>query len=71
MPKTKQYLALRDVATRIGVTEGTIRGYSREGRLPAPDAITGTGPRAVRGWLAETIDTWNANRPGRGNHKRT
>ncbi|WP_350257626.1 transcriptional regulator [Scrofimicrobium sp. R131] len=60
------YLALRDVAERIGITEGTARGYSGRGILPEPDALTGSGPRAVRGWLPETIDTWQAQRPGRG-----
>lgn len=62
----RHYLALRDLAERIGVTEGTARGYSSSGRLPEPDAITGTGIRAVRGWLPETIDAWNAARPGPG-----
>lgn len=37
--------------------------------LPKPDAITGTGPNAPRGWLPETIDRWNAERPGRGNRR--
>ena len=31
-------------------------------RLPEPDAMIGT----TRGWLPETIDRWNAQRPGRG-----
>ena len=66
---TKQYLALADVARRIGVTDGTIRSYSAKKMLPKPDALTGTGQRAVRGWLPETIDTWNANRPGRGSRR--
>ncbi len=63
---SKQYLGLSDFAARIGVTLGTVQRYSGEGRLPEPDAYTGTGPRAVRGWLPETIDTWQAARPGRG-----
>lgn len=29
-----RYLALTDVAKRIGVTEGTIRSYSAKGMLP-------------------------------------
>ena len=62
----EHYLALRDVAERIGITQGTIARYSTEGRLPKPDVLVGTGPRAVRGWLPETIDAWNAARPGRG-----
>ncbi|MFC7447896.1 hypothetical protein [Rhodococcus daqingensis] len=42
-------------------------------KLPPPDAIIGpinedgSLPRGTtRGWLAETIDEWNAERPGRG-----
>jgi len=42
-------------------------------KLPEPDVIVGpinedgTIPRGtVRGWTAETIDQWNATRPGRG-----
>ncbi|EFL94456.1 helix-turn-helix transcriptional regulator [Mobiluncus curtisii] len=62
-----RYLALTDVANRIGIAEGTIRSYSAKGMLPEPDAYTGTGARAVRGWLPETIDAWNQARPGRGN----
>lgn len=61
-----RYLALSDVAARIGVTLGTIQSYSGKGMLPTPDILVGSGPRAVRGWLPSTIDTWNANRPGPG-----
>ena len=61
-----RYLSLYDVAERIGVQPGTIRAYSKIGMLPEPDAYTGAGSRAVRGWLPETIDAWNAARPGKG-----
>ena len=64
---TEQYLSLADVALKIGVTPGTIWSYSKKGMLPKPDAYTGTGARAVRGWRPETIDAWNRARPGRGN----
>lgn len=63
---TTRYLGLGDFAKRIGVSEGAMRGYSAKGLLPTPDALTGTGPRAVRGWLPETIDRWQTSRPGRG-----
>ncbi|MDY5151376.1 transcriptional regulator [Actinotignum urinale] len=63
------YLGLTQVAQHIGVTEGTMRGYSSRGYLPQPDAYIGEGIRAVRGWLPQTIDEWNKNRPGQG--KRT
>jgi predicted DNA-binding transcriptional regulator AlpA len=52
------YLSRTQVAQRIGVTPGALSRY----KLPEPDAMIGT----VRGWLASTIDTWHAQRPGRG-----
>lgn len=63
---TTHYLSLNAFAKRIGVTMHTIRSYAKEGRLPAPDAVIGEPPSAKQGWLPETIDTWQANRPGRG-----
>jgi len=53
-----RYLSRTEVAERIGVTPGALSRY----RLPEPDAMIGD----VRGWTEETIDTWNAARPGRG-----
>jgi hypothetical protein len=52
------YLSRTEVAQRIGVTPGALSRY----KLPPADAVIGT----VRGWLPETIDTWQARRPGRG-----
>lgn len=52
------YLSRAEVADRIGVAVGTLSRY----KLPEPDALTGT----TRGWLPETIDSWNRGRPGRG-----
>ncbi|GAA1498829.1 helix-turn-helix transcriptional regulator [Paeniglutamicibacter kerguelensis] len=63
---TVRYLAIAGIATRVGVSPNTIKKYADDGRLPEPDAITGDGPKSVRGWLPETIDAWNASRPGRG-----
>jgi hypothetical protein len=56
--KPLRYLSRAEVAERIGVKPDTLSRY----RLPEPDAIIG----ATRGWLAETVDAWNADRPGRG-----
>jgi hypothetical protein len=53
-----RYLNRTQVAERIGVHPGALSRY----RLPVPDAVIGT----VRGWLPETVDRWQANRPGRG-----
>ena len=53
-----RYLSLTEVAARLGITTGALAGY----KLPEPDAVLGR----TRGWLPETIDQWNAARPGRG-----
>lgn len=55
---TIRYLTRGEFAERIGVKSDTLKRYN----LPKPDAIVGT----MRGWLPETIDKWNASRPGRG-----
>ena len=55
---TERYLSLKEVGERIGSSNPAARGY----HLPEPDALIGT----TRGWLPETIDAWNAARPGRG-----
>lgn len=57
-----KYLSTSEVAGRLGYTTNTIKSYGAKGLLPDPDALIGT----VRGWLPETIDAWNAARPGRG-----
>ena len=69
MRKPQQYLSRAQVAERIGVQEGALSRY----KLPPPDAVIGplgedgSVPRGTfRGWLPDTIDEWNANRPGRG-----
>ncbi|MBM4489663.1 hypothetical protein GS471_16825 [Rhodococcus hoagii] len=67
--KTVHYLSKRQFAQRIGASDPTLSGY----KLPAPDVTIGpvnedgTLPRgSVGGWTEQTIDEWNANRPGRG-----
>lgn len=55
------YLSAAEFAARIGVKPDSLNRY----KLPEPDAMIGR----TRGWLAETIDAWNAARPGRGNWK--
>ncbi|MFT4258964.1 helix-turn-helix transcriptional regulator [Microbacterium sp.] len=54
-----RYLTSAELAERIGVAPDTVRRY----KLPEPDAMIGR----TRGWLPETVDAWNAGRPGRGN----
>jgi hypothetical protein len=51
------YLSPIEVAARLGVKPSTLCRY----KLPAPDMTIGVH----RGWLSETIDTWNAARPSR------
>lgn len=53
---TARYLSLKEVGERLHVKNAA--AY----RLPEPDALIGT----TRGWLPETIDQWNAQRPGQG-----
>ncbi|MEU3011079.1 hypothetical protein [Nocardia asteroides] len=63
------YLNRAQVAERIGVVPSALSKY----KLPDPDVVIGpveddgTIPRgSVRGWLPDTIDAWNAERPGQG-----
>lgn len=53
-----EYLGVKQVAERLGITSGGLLNL----KLPEPDATIGR----TRGWLPETIDEWNAQRPGRG-----
>ncbi|MBW3077703.1 hypothetical protein [Bifidobacterium simiiventris] len=55
---TEHYLGVTDVANRLGIAKSAVSAY----KLPEPDAMIGK----TRGWSIETIDQWNANRPGRG-----
>lgn len=55
---TTEYLGVKQVADRLGITPGGLLNL----KLPEPDVLIGR----TRGWSAETIDEWNAKRPGRG-----
>lgn len=59
---TKHYLSRMQFAARIGVKPASLSRY----KLPTPDVIVGPDTRPVQGWSTETIDKWNAARPGRG-----
>ncbi|WP_435298649.1 helix-turn-helix transcriptional regulator [Timonella sp. A28] len=52
---TINYLSIQEVAARLGIAVDTANKY----KLPEPDALVGK----YRGWLPETIDTWDAARP--------
>ena len=55
-------LTVRDVAARLGLAVSTVQTYRRDGRLPDPDGYLWRTPW----WRPETIDAWQAARPGRG-----
>lgn len=55
---TEHYLGVTEVAQRLGIVKSAVSAY----KLPEPDVMIGR----TRGWLPETIDEWNASRPGRG-----
>ena len=52
---TIKYLSVTDVSKRLGISTAAVSAY----KLPQPDALIGR----TRGWLPETIDQWNAQRP--------
>lgn len=54
---TEYYLGVRQVAERLGITSGGLLNL----KLPEPDVMIGR----TREWKPETIDAWNAARPGR------
>ena len=57
------YLAAGGVAKRLGLSTNTVRRYVQKGMLPDPDVVLDDGARRLRGWSAETIDAWQAQRP--------
>lgn len=56
------YLDMRAAAARLGVDYATVRRYRATGNFPPADVRVGQSP----GWLPETLDAWQAARPGRG-----
>ena len=63
---TTEYLGTAAVAERVGLAVATIRFYIRKGLMPDADVIITTPSGPLRGWAPETIDAWQASRPGRG-----
>ena len=57
--KVQKYLSRQDVAKRLGMK--SVRSLSGID-LPPHNVEVGRH----KGWLPETIDRWNAQRPGRG-----
>lgn len=63
---TTEYLGTAAVADRLGLTVPTIRSYILKGLMPDADVVITTPSGPLRGWAPETIDAWQASRPGRG-----
>lgn len=55
---TRVALTLQEAADRIGVTRSTLRTY----KFIDPDVKIGN----VSGYWPESVDAWNAARPGQG-----
>ncbi|MCD4549708.1 helix-turn-helix transcriptional regulator [Schaalia sp. lx-260] len=60
-----RYLSLHGVSQHLGLAYTTVRSYLRDKRLPEPDVIIGEAPAETFGWSIQTIDAWQANRPGK------
>ena len=67
---TRHYLSASDFAKRIDITQQTLTTYFKDGRLPEPDVAIGSGHGIRYGWLPETVDAWQASRPGKGGRPR-
>lgn len=61
-----EYLGTAAVAERVGLAVPTVRSYIRKGLMPDADVIITTPSGPMRGWAPETIDAWQASRPGQG-----
>lgn len=59
---TEIYMSFTEVAEFLGIQKGALANYN----MPEPDALIGR----TRGWKRETIEQWNANRPGHGGRPR-
>jgi hypothetical protein len=53
-------------AAHVGVQPSTWRRYVVEGRTPAPDGTDLDRGHARPWWYPETLDAWQASRPGAG-----
>lgn len=63
---TREYLGTAAVADHVGLSVATIRSYILKGIMPEADVIITTPSGPLRGWAPETIDAWQASRPGQG-----
>ncbi|WP_049207912.1 hypothetical protein [Alloscardovia omnicolens] len=57
----ERYMSFTEVAEYLNVAKGALGNY----KLPELDVYI----ERTRGWKHETIEIWDANRLGKGNHK--
>ncbi|MGI5214873.1 helix-turn-helix transcriptional regulator [Plantactinospora sp. CA-290183] len=58
-----------DLATRAGVSPGTIRGYRRRQQMPPQDGTVIQKGHARPYWRPQTVDRWLESRPGSGRRR--
>ncbi len=56
------YLTAEQLAERLGIKRGSVHRYRVRGALPPADEKVGRTPL----WKVETIEAWEATRPGQG-----
>lgn len=61
----KKYLSSAGAASHLGLSPSTVATYRARGIFPPPNVIIGEGKAQVFGWSKETLDIWQANRPGK------
>jgi len=61
-PLGPDWWGVRQVAKFLGVQDSTVRSWVSRQRMPDPDGHVGRTPV----WRAETIRTWAAQRPRKG-----
>jgi len=57
-----ELVSMREIATMLGTSLGTIGSYRSKGYMPEPFATLAIGPI----WRRDDIIEWQATRPGKG-----
>lgn len=63
------YMSREEVAAYIGVRLDSLNRYDlpeHDGEIGIRRLVNGKVKGQKKGWLKQTIDQWNAERPGRG-----
>nr|DAZ27829.1 MAG TPA: Pyocin activator protein PrtN [Caudoviricetes sp.] len=61
----KKYFSSAGAARHLGLSPSTVATYRARGIFPPPNVIIGEGKAQVFGWSQETLDHWQATRPGK------